>query len=238
VQEEVEEDEVVEEQDVGENVSEVESDSENEATEQTPADETEAQLVDGVESAEINVAQEEPEREPSEDSEVYEELFDPALWEQETYASELEKQIEILDRKQRERIQAYVPDRSEVEKFLEWDNERLSYRAVDIIVHLGARAGPLGSTIKLTCSATGPAYTVTWLKDRQPLKKSYQILTDDEFQTLVITNAKAEDCGMYTCVFNNKGGKRTTSGMVRVYGVVDEKPSQPIISLMNGKYFS
>jgi Immunoglobulin I-set domain len=236
VVEPVEEEPVAEEPVEEEDRDEGEYESGEDSGEESEADEDEPEQAADEEQPIEPEPEPEPEREPSEESEAYEDLIDPSLWEEWPNVKELEEQLEVLNRKRLERIKEFIPDRSEKEKFMEWDKERLSYRAVDIDVHLGARTGPIGSTIRLTCSASGPPFTVTWLKDRQPLTKSYQILSEDGFQTLVIANAQPEDNGWYTCVFNNKGGKRVTSARVRVYGTVDETPSSPLISLMNGEY--
>lgn len=67
-----------------------------------------------------------------------------------------------------------------------------------------------GSTALFACKVAGSApFTVTWIKDRKPIKSSQKCIIDSENVSLIIQDCKAKDIGSYQCVVANEVGRCT-----------------------------
>ncbi|XP_076032052.1 proteoglycan-like sulfated glycoprotein papilin isoform X2 [Oratosquilla oratoria] len=75
------------------------------------------------------------------------------------------------------------------------------------------------SNISVSCEVSGlPVPQVSWYRDNQQLQNSlkYQILDDN---TLIITNTKDEDTGMYKCEAVNEYGRASSGKLITIEGI-------------------
>jgi Immunoglobulin I-set domain len=202
--------------------------------------ETDATRLDAFNEDGTPRVPEDENREPSSDTSIYdEELIDPALWKRVTLDDEIYEDYEYLQ-KQREledvpRTRKGAEPLTEKQEFQEWEKKRMATRAPVILTFLTDRSGPLGSTIKLTCSASGQENKIAWYKGEEQLERgtNVQWQSNDGLQTLSLMNVTFKEQGLYTCEFKNRGGLRSTSCHVYVYEDLETKKEiPPTISLI------
>jgi hypothetical protein len=181
----------------------------------------------------------EPEPEPkepdSDDDLIYpKEVFDnPQVWEK------LDS-LDLLSVEEQARIEsarASVHLITERDRDMEWQRQRTLLRPPLVISHLKARAAPLGSSAKLTCTVSGPELTVKWLKDGNPIEKSfekYRFQVTETLLSLEILLLQYSDNGEYTCNIKNKNGETETSARVKVYEPLEVKPIPPTFISIKG----
>lgn len=127
---------------------------------------------------------------------------------------------------------------TEREKDLEWARARALMRPPLIVSHLKDRAGPVGSTVKLTCSVSGPELAVKWLKngvqvDKIPAK--YKFNVSEALLSLEISDLELSDAAEYTCLIRNKNGETSTVAHVKVYETYETRPVPPTFISIKGK---
>uniref|UniRef100_A0A182JCA1 Ig-like domain-containing protein n=1 Tax=Anopheles atroparvus TaxID=41427 RepID=A0A182JCA1_ANOAO len=118
---------------------------------------------------------------------------------------------------------------TERERDLEWQRQRQMMRPPLVISHLKARAAPKGSTVKLTCTISGPGITVRWLKNGNPIEKSskHTFKVSEGLLGLEIKDVDTVDAGEYCCMIKNKNGETSTSTTLTVYENFETKPTPP-----------
>ncbi|KAJ6643188.1 Muscle M-line assembly protein unc-89, partial [Pseudolycoriella hygida] len=81
------------------------------------------------------------------------------------------------------------------------------------------RTTAAGSSIKLTCSFSGPNVRIAWLKDGNLLEhgSKYAIFDDDGLSALEIQHSTVQDSGIYVCIASNSNGEVETSSIVTIY---------------------
>lgn len=127
---------------------------------------------------------------------------------------------------------------TEREKDLEWARARALMRPPLIVSHLKDRAGPVGSTVKLTCSVSGPELAVKWLKnglqvDKNPAK--FKFTVSEALLSLEISDLELSDAAEYMCFIRNKNGETSTVANVKVYETFETRPVPPTFISMKGK---
>jgi hypothetical protein len=131
------------------------------------------------------------------------------------------------------------PEMTERDRDLEWQRQRQMMRPPLVISHLKSRAVPELSTAKLTCNVTGPAITVRWLKNGNPIElkpEKYKFFNSEGLLSLEILNVKKRDAAEYTCKVTNKNGETETMATLTVYSKTDsERPSPPTFISIKGK---
>ncbi|KAM6897279.1 myosin light chain kinase, smooth muscle-like [Xenentodon cancila] len=79
---------------------------------------------------------------------------------------------------------------------------------------------PIGATAQLTCHVDGyPQPEVKWLQNDEPVSKSCRVTTaqhDDGLCSLVLTDLKPSDSGVYVCRAKNKLGEAMSSAKLKV----------------------
>lgn len=184
-----------------------------------------------------------PTPEPEYDSDVElippKEEFDPSVWKS---VDDLETQLknseeETKKTKAKEAKEASkessrresTHEMTERERDLEWQRQRQLMRPPLIISHLKSRAAPKGSTVKLTCTISGPGITVRWFKDGNPIEKSakHSFKVSEGLLSLEMVNVDFSDQGEYSCIIKNKNGETSTSTTVKVYESFESKPIPP-----------
>lgn len=128
---------------------------------------------------------------------------------------------------------------SEREKDVEWARQRALMRPPLLVSHLKDRAGPPGSTVKLTCSVSGPELVVKWLKngvqvDKNPAK--YKFSVSEALLSLEVHNLEPSDAGEYQCIIKNKNGETSTVARIKVYETFEIQPIPPTFISMKGKF--
>lgn len=118
---------------------------------------------------------------------------------------------------------------TERERDLEWQRQRQLMRPPLVISHLKSRSAPKGSTVKLTCTISGPGITVRWFKDGDPVEKNprHTFKVSEGLLSLEIKDVEFSDAGEYSCIIKNKNGETSTSTSVQVYENIESKPIPP-----------
>jgi Immunoglobulin I-set domain len=129
---------------------------------------------------------------------------------------------------------------TEKDRDLAWQRERQMMRPPLVISHLKSRAVAMGQTAKLTCNVTGPAITVRWLKNGNPIElkpDKYKFFNSEGLLSLEIMNVKKRDGAEYTCLVKNKNGETETIASLTVYESVDtERPVPPTFITIKGNF--
>lgn len=129
---------------------------------------------------------------------------------------------------------------TEKDRDLAWQRERQMMRPPLVISHLKSRAVAAGQTAKLTCNVTGPAITVRWLKNGNPIElkpEKYKFFNSEGLLSLEILNVKKRDNAEYTCLVKNKNGETSTIASLTVYESIDsERPVPPTFITIKGNF--
>uniref|UniRef100_A0A1Q3G571 Putative neural cell adhesion molecule l1 n=1 Tax=Culex tarsalis TaxID=7177 RepID=A0A1Q3G571_CULTA len=158
--------------------------------------------------------------------------FDPSLWKS---VDDIEKQLVDSEggtkkpkSKEASRRES-THEMTERERDLEWQRQRQLMRPPLVISHLKSRAAPKGSTVKLTCTISGPGITVRWFKDGDPVEKNprHTFKVSEGLLSLEIKDIEFSDAGEYSCIIKNKNGETSTSTSVQVYENIESKPIPP-----------
>ncbi|XP_062560569.1 muscle M-line assembly protein unc-89-like [Armigeres subalbatus] len=181
-----------------------------------------------------------PTPEPEYDSDVElippKEEFDPSVWKSvddlETQLKNSEEETKKAKAKEASKESSRresTQDMTERERDLEWQRQRQLMRPPLIISHLKSRAAPKGSTVRLTCTISGPGIVVRWFKDGNPIEKSakHSFKVSEGLLSLEVVNVDYIDQGEYSCVIKNKNGETSTSTTVKVYESFETKPIPP-----------
>jgi hypothetical protein len=127
---------------------------------------------------------------------------------------------------------------TEKDRDLEWQRQRQMLRPPLVITHLKSRAGPAGSTIKLTCNVSGPNITVRWYKNGNPVEinpNKYKFFSNEGLLSLEILNLETSDNGDYSVFVKNKNGETSTNANVTCYATLESaKPEPPILVTIKG----
>ncbi|XP_055607325.1 muscle M-line assembly protein unc-89-like [Uranotaenia lowii] len=162
--------------------------------------------------------------------------FDPSEWKS---FDDLEKQINSIEvppepkkakeEKKESSKRESVHEMSERERDLEWQRQRQLMRPPLIISHLKSRAAPLGSTVRLTCTVSGPGITVRWYKNGEHIEKNprHTFKVSEGLLSLEIKDVEFKDAGEYSCTIKNKNGDTSTATNLTVYEPFETKPDPP-----------
>lgn len=127
---------------------------------------------------------------------------------------------------------------TEKDRDLEWQRQRQMMRPPLVISHLKSRAGPAGTTIKLTCNVSGPNLSVRWFKNGNPVEinpNKNKFFSNEGLLSLEILNLERSDNGDYMCFIKNKNGETSTNANVTCYETLDSaKPEPPILVSIKG----
>lgn len=132
-----------------------------------------------------------------------------------------------------------VREMTEREKDVEWARQRQLMRPPLIVSHLKDRAGPPGSTVKLTCSVSGPELTVKWLKNGTQVDKipaKYKFTVSEALLSLEVHNLEPSDAGEYMCLIKNKNGETSTVARIKVYETFEIQPIPPTFISIKGNF--
>ncbi|XP_059620294.1 muscle M-line assembly protein unc-89-like, partial [Phlebotomus argentipes] len=107
----------------------------------------------------------------------------------------------------------------EMEDLKKMQKDREMKRKPAFEMFLTNRSMGVGSTVKLSCAATGPEYQVQWLKNGKPISSGgkYRIRESCGLLALEILDATVSDSGEYTCILKNRNGSVESSSMVTIY---------------------
>lgn len=158
--------------------------------------------------------------------------FDRSLWKS---VDDIEKQLKDSEggskkpkSKEASRRES-THEMTERERDLEWQRQRQLMRPPLVISHLKSRSAPKGSTVKLTCTISGPGITVRWFKDGDPIEKNprHTFKVSEGLLSLEMKDVEFSDAGEYSCIIKNKNGETSTSTSVQVYENIESKPIPP-----------
>ncbi|XP_048376261.1 uncharacterized protein LOC125446600 [Stegostoma tigrinum] len=79
----------------------------------------------------------------------------------------------------------------------------------------------IASTIMLTCNVSGQPHEYQWQKDGANISQHHQLV--DGNRSLIIPNARKDDCGMYACVIINPVSSVWADYTVTIYGIPQEQ---------------
>lgn len=126
---------------------------------------------------------------------------------------------------------------TERERFFEFQRAREAARMPHLHSHIRDVTLSEGSSVKLTCTASGPEMNVRWLKDGNPVEKGprIRILANEGILSLEIPRAMVSDSGEYTCSIKNQNGEANTSAIVTIYEIIKDDPIPPTFISCRGK---
>lgn len=82
----------------------------------------------------------------------------------------------------------------------------------------------LGKHLTLECQAAGhPPPSLTWLKDRVPVRHGESVILSEQGRKLEILSASMSDAGLYICVATSIAGEKEVKYDVKVLGKKTQK---------------